>query len=213
MFHHKSVLKHAFWLSLSRSHTSKMSAQIDQRIFSNNKCIDRPNGKLDGWGSFTQRTAADALLVYLLTVPVHAVPSIFLLPGNNRGVIIGDWILERNKNMALQSRNVIANAVGKKLIPSETIKCFHGPIFKRAGVPLFPNFQRWAVRRLSCIQRCCMYWDRPLTVLLLILGPHKWSILVSCWLACLFPRYWEARDSLFDKNLIYVAGQQLDMQS
>jgi hypothetical protein len=146
-------------------------------------------------------------------VPVHAVPSIFLLPENNWGVIIGDWILERNKNMALQSRNVIANAVGKKLIPSETIKCFHGPIFKRAGVPLFPNFQRWAVRRLSCIQRCCMYWDRPLTVLLLILGPHKWSILVSCWLACLFPRYWEARDSLFDKNLIYVAGQQLDMQS
>lgn len=54
-----------------------MSAQIDQRIFSNNKCIDRPNGKLDGWGSFTQRTAADALLVYLLTVPVHAVSSIF----------------------------------------------------------------------------------------------------------------------------------------
>jgi len=76
--------------------------------------------------------------------------------------------------MALQSRNVIANAVGKKLILSETIKCFFmGLSSKGAGVPLFPNFQHWAVRRLSCIQRCCMYWDRPLTVLLLIFGPPQ----------------------------------------
>jgi len=54
----------------------KMSAQIDQRIFSQNKCIDRPNGKLHDWGSFPQRTAV-AIQVYLLTVPIHAVPSIF----------------------------------------------------------------------------------------------------------------------------------------
>ena len=65
-----------FDCSFSFSHL-KMSAQIDQRIFSN-KCIDRPNGKLHDWGSFTQRTVA-ALVVYLLTVPKHAVPFFFTL--------------------------------------------------------------------------------------------------------------------------------------
>jgi len=75
-----------------RSHTSKMSAQTDQRIFSNNNCIDRPNGKLDDWGSFTQRTA-DALLLYLLTEPVHAVPSNFLLPGKNYSETTGVSLL------------------------------------------------------------------------------------------------------------------------
>ena len=66
----------------------KMSAQIDQRIFSN-KCIDRPNGKLHDWGSFTQRTV-DALVVYLLTVPKHAVPSVFSCQEKfqTRGVVI-----------------------------------------------------------------------------------------------------------------------------
>jgi hypothetical protein len=48
--------------------------------------------------------------------------------------------LERNKNMALQSRNVFANAVGKKLILSETIKCFYGPIFKRGRGSFVPQF-------------------------------------------------------------------------
>ena len=51
-----------------------MSAQIDQRIFSKtNASID---GKLHDWGSFTQRTAV-VLVVYLLTVSLHAMPSIF----------------------------------------------------------------------------------------------------------------------------------------
>ena len=92
-----------------------MSAQIDQRIFSNNKCIDRPNGKLDGWGSFTQRTAADALLVYLLTVPVHAVPSIFYCQ-ETTGVSLLGIEYQREIRMGLQLRNVFANAVGKVIL-------------------------------------------------------------------------------------------------
>ena len=95
-----------FWLLLppdARSHL-KMSAQIDQRIFSN-KCIDRPNGKLHDWGSFTQRTAA-ALVVYLLTVPKHAVPTIFFTPGkclNNRGCH-WDWAFGRHKKHMITLR-------------------------------------------------------------------------------------------------------------
>ena len=57
----------------ARALTVKMSAQIDQRIFSKtNASIDR----MENWGSFTQRTTA-VLLVYLLTVSLHAMPSIF----------------------------------------------------------------------------------------------------------------------------------------
>ena len=109
MFHwkFKFILKHAFWLLLeprARSHL-KMSAQIDQRIFSN-KCIDRPNGKLHDWGSFTQRTAA-ALVVYLLTVPIHAVPYFFCLPEHNSKYqgCHWNWILGRLNNMVFKSEN------------------------------------------------------------------------------------------------------------
>jgi len=61
-----------------------------------------------------------------------------------------------------------------------------------------------------------MYWDRPLTVLLLILRPPPQvvnsSLLVLTGMF-IFHIFWEAHYSLFDKNLIYVAGQQLLMQS
>jgi len=45
---------------------------------------------------------------------------------------------------------------------------------KGAVVPFFPNFLHWAVRTEKTklyTERFCMYWDRPLTVLLLILRP------------------------------------------
>jgi len=142
-----------------------MSAQIDQRIFSN-KCIDRPNGKLHDWGSFTQRTAA-ALVVYLLTVPIHAVPSFFACQNiflNTRGVIgieyWGDltiWFL----NLRIRIRNIFTKAVAK----THSFTKWEGPTFLNLDQIFNIGLS------LNCKQRCCMYWDRPLTVLLLIPGP------------------------------------------
>jgi len=148
MFHwkFKFILKHAFWLLLephARSHL-KMSAQIDQRIFSN-KCIDRPNGKLHDWGSFTQRTAA-ALVVYLLTVPIHAVPSIFCLPEHifKYQGCHWNWILGRLNNMVFKSENKNKKYIYKNLGKNTFLYKMGRAHFSKS----WPNFQYWALFKL-----------------------------------------------------------------
>jgi len=72
--------------------------------------------------------------------------------------------------MALQSRNVIANAVGKKLILSETIKCFYGPIFKRGRGSFVPQFST-----LGC-EKVKLY-----TEVLHVLGQTTHSSAANSW--------------------------------
>lgn len=132
-----------------------------------------------------------------------ACQNIFL---NTRGVIgieyWGDltiWFL----NLRIRIRNIFTKAVAK----THSFTKWEGPTFLNLDQIFNIGLS------LNCKQRCCMYWDRPLTVLLLIPGPPTNCQFQSPvdW-RVYFPCYWEAHhQSLFDKNLIYVAaGQQLD---